>query len=155
MDSRQHEVDGFFTDQSQHKSDDSEAEETRRWADELHQLNAPILPQEQQQQQSRDVGYLGMSRDSLNGTVPSTNLHDELPLPTKQSMNTDPKSEEASIKIQRWYRKNNLRTKPKNSPQENESNTRVHHSRPPSIVIDSGSKEPTTSVQSFRVNYRN
>ncbi len=115
-------MDGFFTDQSHQKSEDGDWDETRRWIDELHQLNSPFLPQEQP---NRNVGPMGMSRDSLNGTIAGNNLYQsndnryELPLPTKESVSnaqglpteTDLEVENASIKIQRWYRKNNTKRK--------------------------------------------
>jgi hypothetical protein len=71
----QHDVDAFFTDQSQQKSfeeksDDDGWDETRHWVDELHHFNSTLIPQ----QQTREVGPLGMSRDSLNGTITGINL---------------------------------------------------------------------------------
>jgi hypothetical protein len=68
---------------------------------------------------------MGMSRDSLNGTVPGTNILETngnrreqhmaaSPIPTiKQTVSTepDPKAEKASTTIQRWYRENHTKRK--------------------------------------------
>ncbi len=97
---RQNDVDGFFTDQSQQKSfqqksdddDDDEWNETRRWVDELHHLNSSFIPE----QQYRNIGPMGMSRDSLNGTITGTNIYQtndnqhEQPLPpTSESVSAE------------------------------------------------------------------
>jgi len=96
---RENDVDGFFTDQSQQKSfqqksddDDDEWDETRRWVDELHHLNSSFIPQQQYQ----NIGPMGMSRDSLNGTITATNIYQnnenqhEQPLPpTSESVSTE------------------------------------------------------------------
>ena len=70
-----------------------------------------------------------MSKDSLNGTV-------TMSLPTKHSA----EQEQASIKIQRWYRKNSL-TKPKISQEHNDN-----------IV---SSRRPSSSNVTPRVNSNN
>ena len=145
---RQPDVDTFFTEQNHQKSfpdksDADEWEETRRWVDNLHQLNSSFTLQ----QQNQGVGPMGMSRDSLNGTITGANLlqsndnRREPPLPTLESDHTrqtipaeiDPRRENASITIQRWYRQNNERLQPKKSasfkqkePLEDEQNqTRI------------------------------
>ena len=125
---RQHDVDGFFTDQSQQKSfeqkpDDDEWDETRRWVDEIHHLNSsftPISPQ----QENRNVGPVGMSRDSLNGTITEKANHfqsndnqHEKPIPTSESDDTGKailnEVEQATVTIQRWYRTNHQRLQQK------------------------------------------
>ncbi|CAF1478867.1 unnamed protein product [Adineta ricciae] len=69
---RRHQAESFFTEQSQQKSvegksdDGDDWDETRRWVNELDQTNLSV-PSEQHHPQ--DVGPLGMSRDSLNGTI--------------------------------------------------------------------------------------
>lgn len=114
---RPQDVDGFFTDRSQAKSDDSEWDETRRWVDELHQLNSSFTPPPPPS--SHPVGPLGMSRDSLNGTLqgnhfpPSNDYRNEQPLPIMIISEGDSETDNAAIKIQRWYRKNNTRIKHK------------------------------------------
>ncbi|UJR32223.1 hypothetical protein I4U23_019688 [Adineta vaga] len=93
-----HQVDAFFTDQSaqksvQGKSDDEEDDwdETRRWIDQLEQINSS----EPSQHQTRNVGPMGMSRDSLNGTVTGTNFFQsidnrhEQPMSPLESVNID------------------------------------------------------------------
>ncbi|CAF0738605.1 unnamed protein product [Rotaria sordida] len=117
----QHDVDGFFTDQSQQKSfeqklDDDEWNETRRWTDEIHHLNSSFIVQ----QQNHGVGPIGMSRDSLNGTITDTNLfpsNDNQRMPPSESFHTgqvistedDLKAENTSINIQQSYQKNDGR----------------------------------------------
>ncbi|CAF2977960.1 unnamed protein product [Rotaria sp. Silwood2] len=126
---RQHDADAFFTDQSQQKSfekkpgDEDEWDDTRRWIDEIHHLNSSFTAQ----QQNHGVGPMGMSRDSLNGTITGTNLfpsndnqHEQLmPIPessrTGQLISTeaDLKSGNSSIAIERWYEKNDERIEEK------------------------------------------
>lgn len=107
---RPQDADGFFTDQSQAKSDDSEWDETRRWVDELHQLNSSFIPPPPT---SQPVGPLGMSRDSLNGTIqgnhfhPSNDHHNEIPLPVIIPFETNLETENTPVKFERYYRKNN------------------------------------------------
>jgi hypothetical protein len=75
---------------------------------------------------------MGMSRDSLNGTITGTNLYrlndnqrEQLP-PTTESVNIeqvtpteeDLQAENASITIQRWYRENRLRLQQKQPEQQ-------------------------------------
>lgn len=93
-----------------------------------------------------------MSKDSLNGTVTVTNFHDELPLPTKEVLYTDPKPQEASIEIQRWDQENNTRTNERNSQRQHQDYER--NSRPPSVA-SSTSKQPRISIRSPRVKHSN
>ncbi|CAF1422790.1 unnamed protein product [Adineta steineri] len=158
-----HDADGFFTYQSQQKSfqeksvDDNEWDETRRWADELHQLNSPFTPE----QQTQGVGPLGMSRDSLNGTVTGTNLfqtiaqQQEQPLPALESVDIEQltlteielDAAKSPIIIQQSYRQTHIefeQEKPfeneqiripsarETSQQENNIHYRLNNSRPTS-----------------------
>ncbi|CAF1560514.1 unnamed protein product, partial [Rotaria sordida] len=105
----------------QQKSDDKEWDDTRRWIDELN-LNTSFIPQ----QQNRGVGPIGMSRDSLSGgTIGGSNLlqssHNRRGqhMPASQiagisqatPIEIDLKAKMASITIQRWYRKIQMRRK--------------------------------------------
>ncbi|CAF3411768.1 unnamed protein product [Rotaria socialis] len=70
---RQQDADGFFTDESQKKSfepkpDGEDCDDTRRWIDEINQLNSSFTPPPD----NHTVGPMGMSRDSLNGTMTAT-----------------------------------------------------------------------------------
>jgi hypothetical protein len=94
-------------------------DDTRHWVDELHQLNSSFIPQ----QPNRNVGLMGMSRDSLNGTTAGNHFPQSNDYrPTTESVSrkqvTPKQEEDATIKIQRWYRKNNKRIKQKNFEQE-------------------------------------
>ncbi|CAF3464792.1 unnamed protein product [Rotaria sp. Silwood1] len=152
----QHDVDAFFTDQSQQKSfeqkpDDEEWDETRRWVDEIHHLNSSftVEQQQQQQQQNHGVGPMGMSRDSLNGTVTGTNFfpsnnnqHEQLmptfeSLPTGQVISTevDLQAKNSSITNQQWHQQTNERIEEKQLQQQ-ESNNQER-------LISSGSTTPT------------
>ncbi|CAF4034112.1 unnamed protein product [Rotaria sordida] len=126
--SQHDDVDAFFTDRQQEqehslqqKSDDKEWDDTRRWIDELN-LNTSFIPQ----QQNRGVGPIGMSRDSLSGgTIGGSNLlqssHNRRGqhMPASQiagisqatPIEIDLKAKMASITIQRWYRKIQMRRK--------------------------------------------
>jgi hypothetical protein len=87
--------------------------------DDLHHLNSSVTPQEQHQQ-NRHIGPLGMSRDSLNGTITRTNLFQsndnqhEQPKPISESHTTgqitsteaDLDPLRATANIQRWYQEN-------------------------------------------------
>ncbi|CAF2118138.1 unnamed protein product [Rotaria magnacalcarata] len=69
----QQDADGFFTDESQKKSfepkpDEEDCDDTRRWIDEINQLNSSFTPPPD----NHTVGPMGMSRDSLNGTMTMT-----------------------------------------------------------------------------------
>lgn len=101
-------VDGFFTDRTASSSKSIEIEEknqTEKWIDELDDLN-------EQDFQMRTKIPLGMSRDSLNATAPGTlpiEQTSERRLPTvfsfdEQSKVYDQEAEDATKKIQRWYR---------------------------------------------------
>ena len=87
-------------------------------------MNTSFIPPEQQQ--SRGVGPIGMSRNNLNGGItPSTNLlqssynRREQHMPASQiagiaqttQIEVDLKAKMASITIQRWYRKIQMRRK--------------------------------------------
>jgi hypothetical protein len=146
---RQNEVDRFFTDQSQQKSfqqksDDDEWDETRRWIDELHQLDSSLIPE----QQNRNVGPMGMSRDSLNGTITGINLYQlddnrhEQPLPTLESISTEQKS---SIEQEKPIEDEQ---KPSIEQQENNNTSRLSSRRPSSA--GSTSKYRTTPIPSPR-----
>lgn len=128
MSSSQHDdIDAFFTDHHQQadslkqRLDDEEWDDTRRWVDELN-LNTSFS----QQQQNRGVGPVGMSRDSINGgPMASTNLlrssHNrrgqEMPasqiagIAQPTPIEADLRAKTASITIQRWYRKIQMRRK--------------------------------------------
>ena len=144
---RPQDADGFFTDQSQAKSDDSEWDETRRWVDELHQLNSSFTPQPA----SQPVGPLGMSRDSLNGTIqgnhfhPSNDHYDERPLPINIPLDTNLEEENESVKSQRWHH------------QENDDQTREESSEqrlppPPPLVFEE--EIPTRDEETPRASPR-
>ena len=81
-------MEAFFTDQSQQKSfqgksdDDEDWNDTRQWVDELHHLHAVAT----QQQPTRDVGPMGMSRDSLNGTIAGARLFRSIDNRREQAM---------------------------------------------------------------------
>lgn len=123
-------VDGFFTDhenqqqQSFHKkTNEDEWDDTHRWIDEIHPINSSFTSS--QQQRNRGIGPIGMSRDSLNGGTKGTNLlqssHNrrEQHMPASQiagiaqatPIEADLKAKMASITIQRWYRKIQMRRK--------------------------------------------
>ncbi|CAF4837456.1 unnamed protein product [Rotaria socialis] len=126
--SQHDDVDAFFTDRQQHhehssnkRGDDEEWDDTRRWVDELN-LNTSFSPH----QQSRGVGPIDMSRDSMNGgTMASTHLLQSgnnrrgQQMPASQiagiaqstPMEADLRAKTASITIQRWYRKVQMRRK--------------------------------------------
>ncbi|CAF1273302.1 unnamed protein product [Rotaria sp. Silwood1] len=129
--SQHDDVDAFFTDREQQqqqqqysikqKTDDDEWDDTRRWIDELD-LNTSFIPQ----QQSRGVGPIGMSRDSIHGgTISGNNLLQSSHNRRGQHMSAsqiagisqatpieiDLKAKMASITIQRWYRKIRMRRK--------------------------------------------
>jgi hypothetical protein len=89
--------------------------------DEIHHINSPFTPQ-----QNRGVGPVGMSRDSLNaGAKTGNNLlqssHNrrEQHMPASQiagiaqatPTEVDLKAKMASVTIQRWYRKIQMRRK--------------------------------------------
>ena len=96
--------------------DDDEVKETEKWLDDLHQLNT--LSTVNGDSIKKAAVPLGMSRDSLNGTLTTMVVHptrdDRLPtlisIPTNEesldfsSKVYDSKADEASRKIQGWYR---------------------------------------------------
>ncbi|CAF3016626.1 unnamed protein product, partial [Rotaria sp. Silwood2] len=123
--SQHDDADAFFTDRQQEqqqysiqqKTDDEEWDDTRRWVDELD-LNTSFIPQ----QQSRGVGPIGMSRDSLsagNNLLQSSHNRRGQHMPASQiagisqatPIEIDLKAKMASITIQRWYRKIRMRRK--------------------------------------------
>ncbi|CAF0942879.1 unnamed protein product [Adineta steineri] len=124
-------VDAFFTDreQQQHrqsfqqKPNDDDWDDTHRWIDQLHHIDSSFTPQQQQQQQhSRGVGPVGISRDSLNGgtnLLQSSHNRRGQHMPASQMagisqatpIEVDLKAKMASITIQRWYRKIQMRRK--------------------------------------------
>ncbi len=141
-------------------------DDRRRWVDELHELNSSFIPQ----QPTRNVGPMGMSRDSLNGTFAGN--HDYRP--TSESISTrqvTPQEEDATIKIQRWYRKNNLRNKQTNlgpqrevpdektptpSPRASQQQERNGSRRPSSASSTSRHQRiPTQSPRVFQQQERN
>ena len=99
-------VDRFFTDQEQIPSFADDHNESRQWVDELSLPHSAFDALETQPSRTA-VGPLGMSRDSLNGTTTGVHLlqtnAERVVRPVPQPRDT---TENASITIQRWYRKN-------------------------------------------------
>jgi hypothetical protein len=103
-------ADGFFTDHEQVPPVTDERSETRQWMNDLSLSDSAFHAHERQPIRP-PVGPLGMSRDSLNGTTTGVHfipIRDEPDAPPP--VIRKPQSPEAaSIKIQRWYRKNRPR----------------------------------------------
>ncbi|CAF0743508.1 unnamed protein product [Adineta ricciae] len=121
---QQDDVDAFFTDRvhqnyhQQQKFDEDQWDDTHNWVDKLHSVNGSFTPQ----QHIQPVGPTGISRDSLNG---ATNLLQSSHNRRGQHMpasyiagisqatptEVDLRKKMASITIQRWYRKIQMRRK--------------------------------------------
>ena len=124
---------------------DNELNDTARSASHLHRLHSPydLLPPPPRLQPNHDVGPMGMSRDSLNGTIART-LHHESMNPDHELSDSptggitmltqivrDSKSEYASIQIQRWYRKKRTQRRRPNAVRM-ETGSSIHNEhRPP------------------------
>ncbi|UJR14558.1 hypothetical protein I4U23_001554 [Adineta vaga] len=115
-------LDAFFTDGEQsnphrNRADEDEWDDTHRWIDKLHSVNGSFTSA---QQRSRPVGHVSLSRDSLNGApnlLQSSHNRRGQHLPASQiagisqatATEVDLRTKMASITIQRWYRKIQMR----------------------------------------------